>query len=263
MSMSGSSSAPVPSALIIAHPGHELRVHGWLERARPEVFVLTDGSGHNDVPRLDSTREVLRHAGAREGTVFGRFSDRILYRMLLDGDLEPLERMALELADAFVAGGVEFVASDAIEGYSPSHDLCRLLAESAVALASDRRGRPIASYDFLLEGRPDLCPAELAPRAIRLLLDDNELRRKLEAARSYPEMAAEVDHALQAHGPDAFRVECLRPAAADLERLVPEPAIYELYGEHQVAAGHYSQVLRFREHFLPAARALGELVRTP
>src|SRR5207302_1404403 len=31
------------SALLVAHPGHELRVHGWLERERPLVFVLTDG----------------------------------------------------------------------------------------------------------------------------------------------------------------------------------------------------------------------------
>jgi AcrR family transcriptional regulator len=259
--MSGFPASTLPSALIIAHPGHELRVHGWIERARPEVFVLTDGSGHQEVPRLDSTREVLRRAGAREGSVFGRFGDRDLYRMLMEGELDPLERLAHELADALVAGGVEVVASDAIEGYNPSHDLCRLLAESAVALASRRLERPIASYDFLLEGRPDLCPAELAPRAIRLLLDDAALERKLDAARSYPEIAGEVEYALQTHGPDAFRVECLRPAAVDLERQVPEPAVYELYGERQVAAGHYSQVLRFREHFLPAALLLGELAR--
>src|SRR4030095_641561 len=28
------------AALVSAHPGHELRVHGWLEIARPLVFVL-------------------------------------------------------------------------------------------------------------------------------------------------------------------------------------------------------------------------------
>lgn len=31
------------AALVVAHPGHELRVYGWLEQARPRVFVLTDG----------------------------------------------------------------------------------------------------------------------------------------------------------------------------------------------------------------------------
>ena len=33
------------TALVIGHPGHELLVHGWLEVARPIVFVFTDGSG--------------------------------------------------------------------------------------------------------------------------------------------------------------------------------------------------------------------------
>src|SRR5437868_1619892 len=28
------------AALVIAHPGHELLVHGWLELARPVIFIL-------------------------------------------------------------------------------------------------------------------------------------------------------------------------------------------------------------------------------
>jgi hypothetical protein len=44
---------------MIAHPGHELRVHHWIERTRPLVFVLTDGSGHTGVSRLASTTAVL------------------------------------------------------------------------------------------------------------------------------------------------------------------------------------------------------------
>src|SRR5207253_5484219 len=31
------------AALVIAHPGHELRVYHWLRLARPSVFILTDG----------------------------------------------------------------------------------------------------------------------------------------------------------------------------------------------------------------------------
>jgi hypothetical protein len=46
-----------------------------------------------------------------------------------------------------------------------------------------------------------------------------------------------------------------------VEALVADPPFYETHGERQVAAGHYRRVLRFREHFLPAARALGELGR--
>ena len=31
------------AALVIAHPGHELRIHHWLERVKPRVFVQNQG----------------------------------------------------------------------------------------------------------------------------------------------------------------------------------------------------------------------------
>src|SRR5262245_62950864 len=74
------------SALVIAHPGHELRVHGWLEQTRPLVFVLTDGSGGAGRPRIDSTARVLERVGAKPGAIFGRFADRELYAAILAGD---------------------------------------------------------------------------------------------------------------------------------------------------------------------------------
>lgn len=251
------------SALIVAHPGHELRVHGWLERERPVVFVLTDGSGHGRTSRVPSTEEVLRRAGARPGPVFGRFPDRDLYEVLLEGKIDVLTGLVRELAEALVEQGVETVAGDAIEGFNPSHDLCRVLIDAAVAIASRRTGRTLASYDFPLEGPPDTCADGLAG-AIRLELGEEALERKLAAARSYPELRDEVERTFAQHGAAAFRVECLRPAdpQADVESLVEDPPYYERYGERQVAAGHYQRVLRFREHFLPLARALRELGRT-
>jgi hypothetical protein len=251
------------AALVIAHPGHELRVYGWLERERPEVFVLTDGSGSTGQSRLSSTVELLRRAGARPGPLFGRFSDRELYEVILDGRIEILLGLAREIAEALIEQGVEMVAADAIEGFNPCHDICRLLTDAAVLLARRRTGRAIASYEFLLEGRPDACLGN-GSGSLRLELEDGALERKLAAARSYPEMASEVERAVERHGAEAFRVECLRPAdpEADVEALIEEPPYYESYGERQVAAGRYSRVLRFREHFLPLARALRELGRT-
>lgn len=249
---------------MVAHPGHELRVHGWLEREQPAVFVLTDGSGSTGQSRVASTLEVLRRAGAQAGSLFGRFSDGELYEVILEGRIEVLTGLARELADALIDREVETVAADAIEGFNPSHDLCRLLTDAAVTLASRRTGRTIASYDFLLEGRPDAFPANGSSGAVRLELEDGALERKLAAARSYPEMAYEVERAFASHGAGAFRSEYLRPAdpEADVEALIEEPPYYETYGERQVAAGRYPRVLRFREHFLPLARALRELGRT-
>lgn len=257
-----------PSALVIAHPGHELRVYGWLEQARPEVFILTDGSGHGSASRLPSSARVVDRAGARPGPIFGRFSDRELYRLLLAGEVEVFARLTLELAGALAELGAAQVASDALEGYNPSHDLCRVVTDTAASIASRRTGRPIAIYDFPLEAAPDDCPEPLRPRAFRIELQGRDLERKLEVARGYPEMAFEVERNLGTHGAGAFAVECLRPveplgtADTDLESLFSEPPYYERYGERQVKEGHYESVLRFREHFLPVARALQELGRT-
>ncbi|MEA2692985.1 MAG: hypothetical protein QOJ16_2372 [Acidobacteriota bacterium] len=257
---------PSRSALVVAHPGHELRVHGWLERARPTVFVLTDGSGHGRGSRLASTERLLHTAGAIPGSIFGRFADREIYQLLLEGDTAPLKDLALELATAFVAIGVDVVAADALEGYNPGHDLCRVLTDAAVALASRRTGEPIASYEFPLSGPPDACPAALRSATLHLTLDDAALGRKLAAARAYPEMAEEVERALAGHGEESFRVECLRPVdpgtgVSGIAERAGSPPFYETYGERQVAAGHYRYVLRLKEHFLPAARALMELTQ--
>src|SRR5258706_14950239 len=91
-------SSPRRAALVVAHPGHELRVHRWLERTRPVVFVLTDGSGNHGVSRLDSTTALLGQAGATAGPIYCRLSDREQYRAMLGVDLGLLSALADEPA---------------------------------------------------------------------------------------------------------------------------------------------------------------------
>lgn len=250
------------AALVVAHPGHELRVHGWLETARPRVFVLTDGSGRKGVSRLQSTTNILAGAGARPGSVYGRFSDLSLYEALLRHDHRTFTELARELADEFVRERVEYVAGDAVEGYNTAHEVCHLVLRAAVEMASRARGAGVGSYDFLLKGRPDECPAPLRDRALWFRLDDEAVGRKLRAADNYPELSAEVEAAIRENGAGAFRVECLRPAEGDpMERFAAEQPFYERYGEQQVAAGHYGRVVRYREHILPLAEALRECAR--
>lgn len=80
------------AALAIAHPGHELRVHSWLETAHPTVFVLTDGSWRCGQSRLGSTTRILARAGAELGSIYGRLTDRMLYAGILNHDLERLHQ---------------------------------------------------------------------------------------------------------------------------------------------------------------------------
>lgn len=252
--------ASARSALVIAHPGHELRVHGWLERARPLVFVLTDGSGHTGRGRLASTAEVLVRAGARPGATFGALADRRLYRALLDREVDLFADLAGALTEQLAGAEIEVVVGDAAEGFNPGHDVCRLVLNAAVSRLA-ARGRPLRNFEFPLEAAPDTG----ASGALRLDLDDGELARKLDASRGYPEMRYEVEKALASHGEAAFRTEVLAPVAYgfDLAGRFPHPPYYESYGEGQVAKGIYSEVLRFREHFAPLALALERFARAP
>jgi len=249
------------AALVVAHPGHELRIHGWLERARPMVCVLTDGSGSGGASRLAQTTALLARAGASRGPIYGRWTDRELYEALVGGRHEGLVALACELADALAAAGVEVVAGDAAEGFNPGHDLCRLLVNAAVARTAARGGAPIENLEFPLDAAPESSPAPAEPAdcgGCRLVLDDAALARKLAAARDYAGLEQEVCSALDRHGADAFRIERLRPVGygLDLAPLFSGPPRYESFGEERVALGRYREVLSFRRHVEPAAARL-------
>jgi hypothetical protein len=246
------------AALVIGHPGHELRIHDWLERARPVTFVLTDGSGHTDHSRLASTTAVLERAGASCGAVYGVMSDRQLYQAILAGERDVFARLVDELASALQQAGVTYVVGDAVEGVNPGHDVCRLLLNAALFRIEQTTGQRLKNMEYPVEGPPDECPIEDRPDAIFSRLDDEAYTRKMEAIRNYPEMAAEIERVFSIHNPDAFRVECLRPVRyhLDIGHCFEHPCFYERYGEKQVNAGIYREVVRFREHVAPLAAHL-------
>lgn len=246
------------AALVVAHPGHELRVHGWLELARPTVFVLTDGSGRSGRSRLGSTTQVLARVGAEPGPIYGVLTDLVLYAAILNHNFDLFIGLAEELAEALVREQVDYVVGDAVEGKIVAHDVWRLVIDTAVEIASRSVGFQVANFDFLVMSRPDQCPEELRARTTCLNLNDGAFARKLEAARNYAEVAGEVQETLEQFGIEAFRVEWLRPVDSWTGRNGPpvEPPAYEQYGEQQVAAGHYDRVIRYREHVVPLAEVL-------
>ena len=245
-------------ALIVAHPGHELRVHRWLELTHPVVFVLTDGSGHTGQSRVASTTGVLAAAGARPGSIYGRFTDPGLSTLMRDGNPAPFVALTRELAAALSALEVGIVAGDALEGFNPSHDLCRYLINVAVSLMQQDTGRAPENYDFLLDGDPGSRPKNTGG-AVLVELDDAALQRKLAAAAGYPELKAETAAALERFGAGAFRTECLRPVLdlrEGIDRLEIQPPAYERFGEMRVRDGYYGHVIRYRETVQPLVRAL-------
>ena len=290
------SSYPGRAALVVAHPSHELRVHGWLENSRPYVCILTDGRGRSGESRLQNTSDVLARAGATEGAIYGRLSDTEVYAAILNGDSELFALLVEELAQAFVDEQIDYVVGDAAEGYSVTHDICRVMIDAAIELVEAEHGKRIVNVDFLLVGDAD----HHQENTVTLHLDDVAFARKINAALSYsPKLAQDVETALTGALFQGIRrfsepqlagevdlemrtsvlqvLESQPQLKAQLTNLVDdvpldalrieclrpvgnnhqsEPVFYELYGEKLVAAGRYAKVIRYRQHMLPLAQAI-------
>jgi hypothetical protein len=246
------------AALIIAHPGHELRVHHWLEQAKPLVYILTDGSGHTNSSRIRSTTRLIEKAGATPARVYGRLTDKQLYAAILSRDHQLFRRLVDEIAESLEYEGIEYVAGDAVEGFNPGHDVCRLLSNSALLRLNSASNRRLRNLEFPLEGRPYDCPSADLAEAIVLKLDEEAFHRKVEATLGYAELAVDIDRTLANSALEAFRIECLRPVryGLDISDCFQHPATYERYGEERVTAGYYREPIRFRDHVEPVARGL-------
>ena len=227
-------------------------------QARPVVQVLTDGSGSDGEPRIASTSALLENGGASHGSIYGRMSDREIYAAILAGDQARFIALAEELAASLVQDDVEIIAGDAVEGFNPSHDMCRYVINAAVRLAQAMTGREIACYAFPLEGAPDACPEPQRSGAVRVHLDDRRLEQKLQAAHAYAELRPEVERTIQRFGIEPFRTEWLwRVDLADPYGWDPARIpFYESHGAERVAVGAYKHVVTFRDHVKPLADAL-------
>jgi hypothetical protein len=245
------------AALVMAHPGHELRVYQWLSLTRPLCFVLTDGSGASGKSRLNSTTRLLQQNGARIGSIYGRMTDREIYSAIINGKLDLFVGLTEELTGELVREDIEYVVGDAIEGYNPVHDVCRFMIDAAVEIAGRIRNQPLPNFEVGLASQRPPSAEPMIGEPIRIDLDEAAVSRKLEAARSYLELAGEVEEILKQEGIQTLQTEWLQPVASQSSlRVESEPPYYELHGEKRVAAGNYQKVLRYREHVLPIVEAL-------
>ena len=250
------------TALVIGHPAHELCVYGWLTATRPLVFVLTDGSPHRQQARLPTTQKILVEAGCRCSDIFGLFTDADIYAAMLKQDTQVFIQVVEKLAATLQEHKITTVAGDAIEGFNPTHDLCRIIIGAAAELVMQRSGRQLANYDFLLVGPPDQYARNLRPQDIKVSLDAATFHRKSEVAKAYKEIDQEVRAALKRHGTDIFKVEYLRAVNNREGYINPltETPFYEKQGERQVAAGHYREAIRYCSHIRPIIEGIWSYV---
>lgn len=261
-------------AVLIAHPGHELVIHRFIEQTRPMVAILTDGSGATGSSRLDSTTRLLDPLGAFPANFYARYTDQDCYAALLKRDSDFFIHIAEKLADELVRERIEVIVGDAQEGWNPVHDIWRSVVNVAAALAEKRGRRQILNFDFVLFAPHGT--AGVSEKSILVELDEPSYERKLHAAMAYAELHAEVQVALRGTtadlipspelsneldarlgglDADAYRVELLRRVEGETQRIAA-PRVYELYGEMLVAQGRYAEAIRHDMHLLPIETSL-------
>ncbi|HUP59322.1 MAG TPA: hypothetical protein VNA69_02755 [Thermoanaerobaculia bacterium] len=233
--------------LFVAHPGHELLVFGWMVSTAPRVFILTDGSGRVGNPRTHYSRELVQEAGASAGSIFGRFSDAAIYRVLLDRTHDDLVHVAHDLAREFRDDPPACVVTDSLEGYNPVHDLCRWIAGAALRIA----GCDAPQYEFSTTGRP-------MSGGFTVELPEDVIERKIAAAMKYEPLRDEVTAKLDRFGREFLRTEPFASIAAwnDTSGFESSKPEYEQIGEDRVAGGVYRETIRFRDHLLPVRESL-------
>ena len=138
------------TALVVAHPGHELRVFAWAQANRARVYVLTDGSGRSGISRLSSTVNLLASLGCDHGEIFGAVSDREIYRAIRAHDHDFFLHLLDQLVASFQIHGIEVVAGDATEWFNPAHDICRTLINAAAESSRLATGRELDNYEVCL-----------------------------------------------------------------------------------------------------------------
>ena len=236
------------TALVVAHPGHELRLSAWVRRTRPTVFVMARGSrsGRSEA-RIGASRAVVETLGARTGEPFGAACDVDLYAAVMSRDPAPFLALADSLRDAFA--DIDTVVADGWQNYNPVHDLTHLIARVAAAEAGAR----FLDYPVVLG---DLAHAPAGPMAEFVDLSTDELSEKHALIARYPEIAEDVAGLTAAAGDAAFARETLHHPLP-LADLLPTaaPPWYETWGDGRVAAGVYAECLRW-SHMAPIVAAL-------
>src|SRR5262245_33576694 len=235
-------------ALIIAHPGHELLLHHWIERERPVVFALTDGSGPGRGDRSADSARVIARAGGVVGPVFGAAPDRRWYAAILSADLRAFRDVASRIRTACLQHRVTTIVTDAVEFFNPMHDLCHALARGIARAIHASTGKSIELLDYAIE-RTDL----KVQSPVRVFaLDADALARKRAAAASIPALGSELrrhaDEQVLAHE----RLHRVDPAGGWPLHLAEEP-FYQRVGRERVAAGTYEVPITYLEHVRPLA----------
>ena len=248
------------AALIIGHPGHELKAFKFIKDFKPDVFIITDGSGANNVSRMGNSIKIIESLGARLIKLFEPLSDREIYTFIKEGNISEISKIKEILSEKIINENYDLIIGDALEGFNPTHDLCRYIINSIVKEYQIKLNREISNYSFDLDKAPNDSPliTKSDSSKISFELNELELEQKYNVAIEYPELKFEVEKVLQLYGKEAFKLEFYTKISDPhiLKNWDESSPKYEKYGKERVKDGLYKEVIEFEKHMRPIAQSL-------
>lgn len=214
-----------------------------MERERPRVFILSDGSGGAQSSRVAYSASTIAAVGASFVEGCWQRSDRDWYAAMISGEIATFAEAVNAIAAAAIAA--PFIVADAADGYNPLHDLCQ-----AMAVAATQRLSREAPIKLLVS---PATAAAMGSAHMAWELDKEAIARKRAAVSSYTPLAEEARRLL-VEEPDTLRRERLLLPSFDWpENWEPE---WEAYGRKRVQEGRFATPITYRGHVLPIAKAL-------
>lgn len=256
------------SAMVFAHPGHELTVLGMLQRFHPEMLFVTRADSGESRERENLCRAGLRELKLENRATFLEVSEWDLFRGALTGDVQLFLSIRDRIVNWLRLARPVCVFGDAIEGYNVNHDLVRSALDSAIRCYANEKGWMPENHEIPLacHGHPILAGLPFARfdtgltpwRYVNLTAAEQRLKRRIlnraSAADKYIAVVIEALNAERFEREGYYPAPSIRQLARPVSGLWPS---YEEQGRRMVERGKYQKTILFHEHVLPIIRALG------
>ena len=257
------------SFAFLGHPAHELRAYGWIEQLKPDVMMLTDGSGSANTPRLHYSENNFTTAGVTKAQLHFDLTapDTALYKAIELQDASFFKVRFDALVNYLVELDIELLLCDGMEAYNSTHDIGHDLARAAAHKASQVLGHEIICCEFALA---DMFAPSPECQDWMLELSPESMQKKLELAFHYQKVdeknvLVSLDDLIERYGIDTFQTEQLRLAPAfdtGIRKPDGEP-FYETFGKKRVEEGIYKHVITWENHIKPLCEQFWNWAQQP
>lgn len=237
------------SIVMMAHPGHELRIYDWMATFKPSVHVLTTGSRSGELvgERLNKSRYNISLSGSRIGSVFGHTLDIDLYRRIFERDVAYFERLVDQFTKEIVDGKCQLVVCDCWQAFSVAHDLASVIGRVSAKLATQQTGDFVECLEYMPVPQFNDGLIKPGPLAFEHHVTPASRQTKTDLANEYPDLH-ELEEYIEIYGlEDLLREQFYWPKPIEALICSDSTPLYEIYGSERVAQGRYDRALSWAD----------------